>query len=210
VEGLKNTNFLPQRVGISLVTGGLGAAKDTLVDSVSDEGNQVKDNVVSSLTKNPVTGAVQDVVGLASAYQNGGLGEVANYLARKAAVAAVIVPLVLLTDKVPEVSPAPEDVGLSTRGLTPEAGTRIRPEGIPENWRITGTDSSGGTRYYDPSNPGNSVRVMQGNPNSPYPNSQAPYVRWPLDVFGNKLPSAKDPAAHIPLGDFRFLWELFQ
>lgn len=110
---------------------------------------------------------------------------------------------------------ATEDVGLSTRGLTPEAGTRIRPEGIPENWRITGTDSSGGTRYYDPSDPGNSVRVMQGNPNSPYPNSQAPYVRWQqngqaLDVFGNKLSSAKDAAAHIPLGDFRFLSELFK
>lgn len=95
------------------------------------------------------------------------------------------------------------------------AGTRIRPEGIPDNWRITGTDSPGGTRYYDPSNPGNSVRVMQDNPNSPYPNSQVPYVRWqqngqPLDMFGNKLPSAKDPAAHIPLGDFTFLLELFQ
>jgi hypothetical protein len=51
---------------------------------------------------------------------------------------------------------------------------------------------------------------MQGNPNSPYPNSQAPYVRWqrdgqPLDMYGNKLPSAKDPAAHIPLDDFTFL-----
>ena len=56
---------------------------------------------------------------------------------------------------------------------------------------------------------------MQDNPNSPYPNSQVPYVRWqqngqPLDMFGNKLPSAKDPAAHIPLGDFTFLLELFQ
>jgi hypothetical protein len=56
---------------------------------------------------------------------------------------------------------------------------------------------------------------MQGNPNSPYPNSQVPYVRWqqdgqPLDMLGNKLPSAKDPAAHIPLGDFTFRPELFQ
>lgn len=110
---------------------------------------------------------------------------------------------------------AAEDVGLSTRGLRPLPGTRVRPDGIPDNWRITGTDSAGGTRYYDPSNPGNSVRVMQGNPNSPYPNSQAPYIRWqqngqPLDMYGNKLPSAKDPAAHIPLNDFTFLPWIFQ
>jgi len=56
---------------------------------------------------------------------------------------------------------------------------------------------------------------MQGNPNSPYPNSQAPYVRWqqngqPLDMYGNKLPSKYDPAAHIPLDDFKFLPELFR
>lgn len=110
---------------------------------------------------------------------------------------------------------AAEDVGLSTRGLRPLPGTRVVPEGIPENWRITGTDSPGGVRYYEPSNPGNSVRVMQGNPNSPYPNSRAPYVRWqqngqPLDLYGNKLPSANDPAAHIPLDDFTFLRELFE
>lgn len=68
--------------------------------------------------------------------------------------------------------------------------------------------------YRDPTNPGNSVQVMQGNPNSPFPNSQAPYVRWqrngqPLDQFGNQLPSAKVPEAHIPLSDFRFLPEVF-
>lgn len=110
---------------------------------------------------------------------------------------------------------AAEDVGLSARGLRPLPGTRARPEGIPDNWRITGTDSPGGTLYRDPSNPGNSVRVMRGNPNSPYPNSRAPYVRWqrngqPLDMDGNKLPSKYDPAAHIPLEDFSFMPELFQ
>lgn len=61
----------------------------------------------------------------------------------------------------------------------------------------------------------NSVRVMQGNPNSPFPNLQGPYVRWqkngqPLDQFGNQLPSAKVPKAHIRLSGFRFLPELFR
>ena len=110
---------------------------------------------------------------------------------------------------------AAEDVGLSARGFRPAPGTRVRPDGVPENWRITGTDSRGGTQYSDPSNSGNSVRVMQGNTNSPYANSQTPYVRWQqdgqaLDMFGNKLPSAKDSAAHVPLDDFNFIAELFQ
>lgn len=105
-----------------------------------------------------------------------------------------------------------DDIGLSDRGLVPAAGTRVRPPGLPHEWRIVGTRGNGGTRYYDPSNPGNSVRVMQGSPNSPFPNSQAPYVRWqrngqPLDINGNPLPSANVPEAHIPLDQFRFLPE---
>jgi len=109
---------------------------------------------------------------------------------------------------------AKTDVGLSTRGLSPAAGTRIRPAGIPDAWRVTGTKSPGGVLYRDPANAGDSVRVMQGNPNSPFPNSQGPYVRWqkngqPLDQFGNQLPSAKVPEAHIPLSEFRFLPEVF-
>ncbi|MGL4745928.1 MAG: hypothetical protein ACRCXL_16280 [Dermatophilaceae bacterium] len=109
---------------------------------------------------------------------------------------------------------AKADVGLSARGLVPATGTRIRPAGIPDGWRVTGTNSPGGVLYRDPTNAGNSVRVMQGNPNSPFPNSQAPYVRWqkngqPLDQLGNQLPSAKVPEAHIPLNDFRFLPGVF-
>ncbi len=99
-------------------------------------------------------------------------------------------------------------VGLETRGLRPLPGTRQIPEGIPDSWRIRPTDSKGGTWYYDPANKGNAVRVMQGSPTSPYPNSQAPYVRWQqngqaLDVNGNIVPP-KTPDAHIPLQDFRF------
>lgn len=54
-----------------------------------------------------------------------------------------------------------DDIGISGRGLVPAAGTRTRPPGLPEHWRIVGTRGNGGTRYVDPSNPGNSVRVMQ-------------------------------------------------
>ena len=116
-------------------------------------------------------------------------------------------------------APNTADVGLSTRGLRPAPGTRVRPEGVGEGvgegWRIDGTRSAGGTRYYDPTNSGNSVRVMQGNPSSPNPTSLSPYVRWQqdghaLDAFENKLPTPKHPDAHIPLDDFRFLPELFR
>jgi hypothetical protein len=90
----------------------------------------------------------------------------------------------------------------------------VVPEGIPEGWRIRPTRGQGGVRYFDPQNPGNSVRVMPGNPNSPYPNSRAPYVRWQLngqalDVDGGVVPK-NTPEAHIPLEDFRFDLGVFQ
>lgn len=55
---------------------------------------------------------------------------------------------------------------------------------------------------------------MQGNPNSPYPGSRQPYVRWQrngqaLDVNGQPVSKYSD-AAHIPLEDFRFMPELFE
>jgi hypothetical protein len=109
---------------------------------------------------------------------------------------------------------AAEDVGLASRGLRPLAGTRIRPDGIPEGWRVRPTKGDGGTWYYDPADKGNAIRVMQGDPKSPFPNSQGPYVRWqrngqPLDAAGNVLPSKFSPDAHIPLSQFKFRPEVF-
>lgn len=82
-------------------------------------------------------------------------------------------------------------------------------KGIPTNWEVRPTKGPGGVWFYDPNNKGNAVRVMPGDPASPYTNSQEPYVRWqrngqPLDVNGNVLPSKYSPEAHIPLQDFRF------
>ena len=94
----------------------------------------------------------------------------------------------------------------SIGGMRPAPGTRVRPSGVPENWRIGPTETPGGVKYSDPRNAGNQVRVMQGNPNSPYPNSRGPYVRqlrngqW-LDAQGNPV-SRTDPAGHIPLDQY--------
>lgn len=104
--------------------------------------------------------------------------------------------------------------GLASRGFRAPAGTRIVPEGIPSGWRIRPTRGEGGVRYFDPQNPGNAVRVMPGNPSSPYATSRAPYVRWQrngqaLDVNGAVVPK-NSPEAHIPLGQFRFDAGLFK
>lgn len=108
---------------------------------------------------------------------------------------------------------APEQPGLHTRGFRPPPGTRVRPAGIPDAWRIVPTKGEGGVRYFDPRNPGNAVRVMPGDPNSAFPNSRTPYVRWQrngqaLDVNG-RVVSKNSPDAHIPLADFRFDPSLF-
>jgi hypothetical protein len=104
--------------------------------------------------------------------------------------------------------------GLETRGLRPAPGTRVQPEGIPDTWKIRPTRGDGGVQYYNPANPNQNVRVMQGNPNSPFPNSQAPYVRQQnaggtylrQDGTPSPLPKGgqKDGDAHIPLEDFIF------
>ncbi|MER2510258.1 MAG: RHS repeat-associated core domain-containing protein [Amaricoccus sp.] len=103
--------------------------------------------------------------------------------------------------------------GLETRGIRPGPRTRVIPEGIPEGWRIRTTWGDGGVQYYNPKNTNENVRVMQGNPNSPYPNSQAPYARQQnaagtyLRQDGTPSPmprgGLRDPDAHIPLDYFR-------
>jgi hypothetical protein len=90
-----------------------------------------------------------------------------------------------------------------------------RPPGIPNDWVVSDTAKGGGIKYVDPGNVGNSVRVMPGNPNSPYPSSQGPYVRWqvngkPLDANGNILPTSKTSDAHVPLDKFNFDLGVFE
>jgi RHS repeat-associated protein len=94
------------------------------------------------------------------------------------------------------------------------SGPNASPEGIPPDWVASPTKGAGGTKYVDPTNPGNSVRVMPGNPKSPYPNSQKPYVRWQkngqaLDKNGNVV-AKNTPDAHIPEDEFHFDPNLFK
>lgn len=88
----------------------------------------------------------------------------------------------------------------------------MRPEGVPDNWRVRPTKSGGGVEYYNPKNRNESIRVMQGKADSPYSNSQAPYARQ-RDASGTfykrdgslstqSRGGLRDEEAHIPLQDF--------
>lgn len=55
---------------------------------------------------------------------------------------------------------------------------RARPKGIPKHWQTMPSRNRKGIKYVDPNNIHNSIRVMRGDPRSPYPHSRGPYVRW--------------------------------
>ena len=86
-----------------------------------------------------------------------------------------------------------------------------KPDGIPDNWIERDTDTHGGRAYINPDNPNDRIRVMPGNPNSPYPSQRRPYVidqnGGYRDVNGNPIPGSapgRGPRAHIPHELFRF------
>ena len=75
------------------------------------------------------------------------------------------------------------------------------PAGIGSTWTQNPTRSLGGISYTDPIS-GAEIRFMPGNPNSRWPNSQKPYVRWDAngdarDIRGRSVPR-ESPEAHIP------------
>ncbi len=97
--------------------------------------------------------------------------------------------------------------------ISPLDGTEVlprisRPAGIPKDWIEIPSNKNGGTRYINPNNTHDSVRVMPANPNSPHPSQQVPYVVRSTpegfrDGSGN-IVKRKDPEAHIPVDDFNF------
>jgi hypothetical protein len=78
---------------------------------------------------------------------------------------------------------------------------------IPDNWIEKPANKSDGIIYQDPNNKHNSIRIMPGNPNSPNPAQQQPYIIYrqngaAYDVSGNRLSTGRSPKAHIPIVDF--------
>lgn len=78
---------------------------------------------------------------------------------------------------------------------------------IPKGWVSKLTDGPGGVEFYDPLNPQTRVRLMPGDPNSPNPAQQVPYVKDQIDgnflrLDGTRAAGGKVPDAHIPLSDY--------
>lgn len=81
---------------------------------------------------------------------------------------------------------------------------------MPQSWKdIPGSKLAQGDGLYWRKDTYNNLRIMDGNPNSPYPNSQNPYVRVTkngsrLDKYGNPV-NPNDPdfqlKTHIPLSE---------
>lgn len=77
---------------------------------------------------------------------------------------------------------------------------------IPSNWTFKPSKKGGGYVLSDPNNPNNNIRVMPGNPNSPNPAQQTPYVKYQnngtnYDQNGSAV--ANDSAAsHIPISAY--------
>ena len=96
--------------------------------------------------------------------------------------------------------------------ISPASPSLPKPAGIPEGWTTRPADNGNGTKYTDPDNTGNEVRVMQGRSSSNFPTSRQPYVRWMnngqwLDRSGNV--SSNKAETHIPLDEFEFDPEIF-
>lgn len=97
--------------------------------------------------------------------------------------------------------------------LLPGGGRLERPLGIPRDWQVMMSKKGGGVIYINPNNPGDQVRVMPGDPSSPYPHRQRPYVvdqNWGAFVSrdGQSIGGARpgrEPDAHIPY-DVYFFW----
>jgi len=78
-----------------------------------------------------------------------------------------------------------------------------RPLFVPKNWTEKPSRKGDGTKWQDPENPHNSVRVMKGQPGNTNPGQQQDYIvirknGQTLDRLGSP---SEDPAAiHIPVG----------
>ena len=97
--------------------------------------------------------------------------------------------------------------------MLPGGGRLERPLGIPRDWRVVMSDKSGGVIYVNPNNNQDRIRVMPGDPSSPYPHRQRPYVvdqNWGAFVNrdGQRVSGSRpghEPDAHIPY-DVYFFW----
>jgi hypothetical protein len=106
------------------------------------------------------------------------------------------------------------------RGIKSEENHRVltrladelQTKNIPRDWPAIATkvkDGHQGLEFRHPDFRDVNIRVMPGNPRSPYPNSQQPYVRQSvhgqsIDKNGRIISNPRSNEAHIPLKEFMF------
>lgn len=81
---------------------------------------------------------------------------------------------------------------------------------VPSDWGEGQPYAKGiGQRWTDPGNPGNGIRIDQGNPDSPFPSQQVDHVvvrsgGQILGPDGSPIEGtlAENPSAHIPLSEW--------
>jgi RHS repeat-associated protein len=99
-------------------------------------------------------------------------------------------------------------------GPAGDAGAIVTKQ-IPGNWMQKTAKKGAGTRFIDPSNTGNNIRVMRGDEASPFSNSQKPYtIRYidgkPVDKSKKVIPTPtgkgqnKEERLHVPVPEFKF------
>jgi hypothetical protein len=111
--------------------------------------------------------------------------------------------------KGPMEMPAPKGEVKSIGPAGDPGGTVMKqlPENMQTNMKTT--QNGQGTIFKDPKNPGgNNVRVQSGNPASPNPAQQKPYVKQvsngkTVDVSGKPV-DPKSVESHIPKDDFKY------
>lgn len=106
---------------------------------------------------------------------------------------------------------SPEAVRASDQARS-QAETAFKAQtGIPQNFVSSPSTGPGGVRFTNPQNRHEYVRVMPGNPNSPNPAQQQPYVvqttpngHSAVSSNGAIVPRNSE-AAHVPRADFRYV-----
>lgn len=96
---------------------------------------------------------------------------------------------------------------VSPRKFNNNISTSSKVAAVPKGWVKQSSKKGGGVEFVDPKNPHNRIRQMPGNPKSPNPAQQKPYIKVMkdgkfYDAKGNPLKSGDLPDAHIPLNQF--------
>jgi len=115
-------------------------------------------------------------------------------------LALLAAPLATLGFLALTTAPAGEAPGVSV--------ANARPGGIPEDWTATPSSKGGGTRYINPKNGNDVVRVMPGKRDASWESQREPYVIRQKDGrFFDEAGSVVgrlSAESHVPLRDFTF------